>query len=178
MLEELAMETIADQREFNRRRWKEICADPVLGACDWRIETDRFGKAVVMSVPPTYEHGGFQCEIALQLRRLLPSGEPVTECPVSTSEGVKVADVIWISRSRKRKALRDGLLEMAPEICVEVLSPGNTREEMMEKKRLYFEAGANEVWFCDQAGKLHFYLTGSPDEPARSLLCPKFPRRI
>jgi hypothetical protein len=49
---------------------------------------------------------------------------------------------------------------------------------MMEMKRLYFEAGAREVWFCDRAGKMHCYLVNAPDQPALSLLCQKFPRRI
>ena len=178
MLKEPVMDTITDQREFNRRRWKELCADPVFRNHDLRIETDRFGRALTMSTPPTFEHGGFQSNILCELRRQLASGDSITECPVSTSEGVKAADVIWISQARKRKALRYGLLDMAPEICVEVLSPCNTREEMMEKKRLYFEAGAKEVWFCDRSGTMHFYLAASPDNPARSLLCPKFPRRM
>lgn len=172
------METIEDQRAFNRRRWKEICADPILGAHDCRVETDRFGQTIVMSVPPSYEHGGFQSGLAYEFRQHLREGEVVTECPISTSEGVKAADVIWISAARKKRALRRGLLEMAPEICVEVLSPCNTREEMLEKKRLYFEAGAKEVWFCDLSGRMHFYLHAAPGKPAASALCPTFPRRV
>jgi Uma2 family endonuclease len=178
MLKEPVMDTIADQREFNRRRWKELCNDPVFRNHDFRVETDRFGQAIVMSTPPTFEHGGYQCSIGTMLRQHLPAGFAVTECPVSTSEGVKAADVIWISSARKRKALRDGLLETAPEICVEVLSPSNTREEMIEKKRLYFEAGAKEVWFCDLSGKMHFYVLSAPDQPSASVLCPKFPAKI
>ena len=172
------MATIKDQRAFNRRRWQEICADPVLGAYDCRVETDRFGQVIVMSIPPSYEHGGFQSGLVYEFRNHLPNGEVVTECPISTSEGVKAADVIWISSARKKRALRQGLLEMAPEICVEVLSPSNTREEMLEKKRLYFEAGAKEVWFCGLSGRMHFYLHSAPEKSAVSALCPAFPRRV
>ncbi len=178
MRKEPVMESITDQLAFNRRRWKELCADPVFASHDFRVETDRFGQALVMSTAPSFEHGGFQLDIGAMLRQHLPGGFAVTECPVSTSEGVKGADVIWISSARKRRALRDGLLEMAPEICVEVLSPSNTREEMMEKKRLYFEGGAKEVWFCDLSGRMHFYLHTDPDRPSVSALCPKFPRRL
>ena len=172
------METIADQHAFNRRRWQELRDDPIFAAHDFRVETDRFGQALLMSTPPSFEHGGYQLDIGTILRQHLPNGFTVTECPVSTSEGVKGADVIWISSARKRRALRGGLLEMAPEICVEVLSPSNTREEMTEKKRLYFEGGAKEVWFCDLSGRMHFYLHTAPDQPSVSALCPGFPRRL
>jgi hypothetical protein len=34
------------------------------------------------------------------------------------------------------------VLERAPEICVEIISPSNTESEIQEKQALYFEAGA------------------------------------
>ena len=39
------------------------------------------------------------------------------------------------------KAQNPVALERAPEICVEVLSPSNSKPEMEEKRALYFEAG-------------------------------------
>ena len=39
-------------------------------------------------------------------------------------------------------------LGRAPEICIEVLSLSNSPAEMNEKRDLYFEAGAHEVWIC------------------------------
>lgn len=38
---------------------------------------------------------------------------------------------------------------IAPELVVEVLSPGNARGEMTRKRREYFQAGINEVWMID-----------------------------
>ena len=60
------------------------------------------------------------------------------------------------------------MLERAPEICVEVLSPSNSEPEMNEKRALYFEAGAHEVWICDLDGKMEFHTRGL------SRLCPYF----
>ena len=71
---------------------------------------------------------------------------------------------------------RETPLTRAPEICVEVISPSNTASEIEEKKQLYFEAGAKEVWLCDDDGTMRFFLPGSL-VPA-SLLCPDFPVRI
>lgn len=40
----------------------------------------------------------------------------------------------------------------APEVCVEVRSPGNTQAEMAHKTRLYLESGAAEVWIVEEDG--------------------------
>jgi hypothetical protein len=65
------------------------------------------------------------------------------------------------------------------EICVEVLSPGNTRGEMDEKRELLFEAGAEEMWICDEKGRMFFFMKHAPAEAAgKSILCPDFPDRV
>jgi Uma2 family endonuclease len=66
----------------------------------------------------------------------------------------------------------------APEICVEVLSPGNTEIEMREKMTLYFDAGAEEVWLCDTSGNMRFFETSTPQTVGASRICPEFPHRI
>ncbi len=65
---------------------------------------------------------------------------------------------------------------VAPEICVEVVSASNTAEEMAHKRKLYFEAGAAEVWFCDEQGAVQFFSVKGTLK--RSRLCPKFPVRV
>jgi Uma2 family endonuclease len=70
-------------------------------------------------------------------------------------------------------------LKGAPEICVEVISPSNKRGEIEEKRRLYFEAGAKEVWVCDKRGHLLFFIKAAPEVAASgSLLCPKMPKSV
>lgn len=66
------------------------------------------------------------------------------------------------------------MLTVAPEIWVEVLSPSNTQEEIDERKHLYFQAGAEEVWLCDLRGRLLVYLKEAPDTENSSRLCPGF----
>jgi len=41
----------------------------------------------------------------------------------------------------------------APDLAVEILSPGNTRREMREKYEAYEEAGVREYWIVNPAGK-------------------------
>jgi Uma2 family endonuclease len=42
----------------------------------------------------------------------------------------------------------------APELVVEILSPGNTKKEMKYKFELYEEAGVEEYWIVDPAEKM------------------------
>src|SRR5258708_23709611 len=66
----------------------------------------------------------------------------------------------------------------SPELCVEVLSPGNTEAKIQERVALYFDAGAREVWLCAASGAMRF-LTSATRVPVKSSqLCPEFPKQI
>ena len=49
---------------------------------------------------------------------------------------------------------------------------------MADKKALYFDAGASEVWFCREDGTMEFYLSPSTEPAAQSAICPNFPKTI
>jgi Uma2 family endonuclease len=166
-----------EQTAFNLKRWSELLADPELARLPHRIETDRHGH-ILMSPPPAPAHGKKQNRIGTLLEQLLPDGHVVTECPVSTPDGVKAIDVAWLAPERGPEADTESCLIRAPEICVEILSPSNTTVEIQEKIALYFEAGAREVWICEQDGTLKFYFLSSPQIRSSSELCPQFPARI
>jgi Uma2 family endonuclease len=163
------------QTAFNIRRWNEVLADSTLSKIEGRIETDRHGN-VVMSPPPAASHGGYQSEICFLLRTLMPDGRVTTECPISTADGVRAADVAWASPDCLRHLGNRAVFPRCPEICVEVISPRNTRSEIDDKKVLYFDAGAREVWLCSPTGAMTFF---GPNGPIPvSTLCPKFPKRV
>src|SRR6266550_2845633 len=128
------------QRSFNLRHWAELVADPALAKIEGRIETDRHGH-IIMSPPPAPSHGGFQSEISHLLRSLMDRGRVLTECPISTADGVKAADVAWASPERMRELGHHVCFPKAPEICVEVLSPSNTEAEMHEINGALFRCG-------------------------------------
>ncbi|MDB6036714.1 MAG: hypothetical protein JWM99_555 [Verrucomicrobiales bacterium] len=167
----------AAQSGFNLRRWAELVSDPELAKIEGRIETDRHGH-IIMSPPPAPGHGGLQAEIVFRLRQFLSHGRVLTECPVSTSDGVKAADVAWASAECLEKLGNRVCFHRAPEICVEVLSPGNTKAEIDEKKILYFDAGAREVWICSKSGSMSFYRAENLMHAKTSDICPGFPEKI
>ena len=163
------------QTVFNLRRWAELLDDRELAKFENRIETDRHGH-IVMSPLPTPSHGSYQSEVGHLLRTFLLHGRVLTECPISTADGVKAADVAWASPDCMREMGNRVCFPRAPEICVEVLSPSNTDTEMQEKLRLYIDAGAKEVWVCSQSGAMSFFLAGTAMKASR--LCPRFPERV
>lgn len=48
-----------------------------------------------------------------------------------------------------------------------------------EKRRLYFEAGAKEVWLCGHTGRMLFFLHTAPEQSVKgSILCPDMPLKL
>src|SRR6266498_2401290 len=125
----------AEQTALNLRRWAELLADPELAKIAGRIETDRHGR-ILMSPPPAPRHGRFQLEIGYLLRTLLPQWQTLTECPISTADGVRAADVACVSGDRWHELGNRACFVRCPEICVEVLSASNTEAEIKEKMSL------------------------------------------
>ena len=167
----------ARQTAFNLKRWAELLTDPEVARLAHRIETDRHGH-VLVSPPPTPAHGKKQNRIGTLLEQMLPNGHVVTECPVSTPDGVKAIDVAWLGPGRGQEADNETCLTRAPEICVEILSPSNTPVEVEEKIALYFEVGAREVWICQRDGTLKFHFRAPPEVRQASEICPEFPSII
>ena len=165
------------QRDFNLRRWSELLADRALARIEGRIETDRHGH-IILSPPPAPGHGTLQSKIAQLLWNLLPDGHVLTECPISTADGVKAADVAWASAERLSALGNQVCFPAAPEICVEVISPSNTQAEIREKTALYFDAGAREVWLCSEEGQMRFLTRPDAAPIPTSSLCPQFPARV
>lgn len=164
-----------DRTAFNLAAWDKIVANPDFAAMPYRFETDEHGQ-IIMSPAPAPSHGRYQTRIGALLISLAPPGEVISECPISTRKGVKAADVTWCSPEVWKESEGKSCLLRSPEICVEVLSPSNTRGEIDEKRELYFDAGAREVWLCSEDGRLSFFL---PNETlARSLICPEFPEKV
>jgi len=69
-----------------------------------------------------------------------------------------VADVAWASDSFMRARGFETPYTRAPELCIEVVSPSNSRKELREKVAAYLEAGAAEVWIVfPKSKRLEFH---------------------
>lgn len=157
--------------------WDDILADRSLRDLPCKIETIRYHQIILS--PASYWHSDYQLEISALLRQRQPVGRASVACAIQTAEGVRVADAAWISKARRAPHRRAVALPIAPEICVEILSPSNCRQEMLQKMTLYYGKGAEEVWLCDEEGRLEFFTAASaPGAVPMSLLCPDFPKQI
>ena len=153
--------------------WQEVCEHPSLQDLPFKLETDEWGR-IVMS-PASNKHGAYQARL-VRLFFELAAGEVVTECSIDTFKGTKVADVAWCSASFVAKHGLVTPYPEAPDVCVEILSPSNTMEEMQEKILLYLAKGAEEVWLCEDDGRVRFF--GHAGERSASEVIPAFPTSI
>jgi Uma2 family endonuclease len=76
-------------------------------------------------------------------------------------------DVVFVSNQRRSIITRDGL-EGAPDLVVEVLSPGTARLDRGSKRKIYARTGVKELWLADPETKLIvvYQLAVDPEAPA------------
>ena len=113
------------------------------------------GELISMS-PANWHHGYFVMEIGGELRAFVRErgvGKVVGgETGLITKRGpdsVRGVDVGFISNERLAQVQSESYLDVAPELVVEVVSPGNTRQEMREKVEEYFGVGVERVWIVE-----------------------------
>ena len=133
-------------------QWSEVINNPLLQDLPFKIELNKFGN-ILMS-PASNQHGRIQVQISINLNNKLPNGEVIAECSIQTPEGVKVADVAWASDEFINTFSYKTPYPKAPEICVEIVSPSNSKEEIVNKVNLYLTKGANEVWIVYENGRI------------------------
>jgi hypothetical protein len=137
-------------------------------------ETDGKGQ-IIMNPPIGLVHAKRVERIGASMRSALPGWQVWGEVGLHTADGVKAPDLLAAAPGFVESVDSRGFLLAAPEICVEVMSPSNSWEEMRHKTLLYLAAGAREVWVCDQDGDLHFF-DGSGEKQTSSLV-PSIPKR-
>ena len=136
--------------------WASVINNPFLKDLPFKIELDKWGR-ILMS-PASNNHGSIQFETGAKIRDCKKGkGKVITECSIQTSQGVKVADVVWASDSFIDKFGFETPYKRAPEICVEVVSPSNSQGEIDEKIELYLSKGAHEVWIVREDGNTRYY---------------------
>ena len=154
--------------------WKEVTENPNLQNLPFKIELNEWGQ-IVMN-PVKLNHSVYQGRISRLMESFRDDGFTSPEFAIWTRKGTKVADVAWVSDElwKELKGKTEALI--APEICVEVLSMSNSDGEMKEKRKLYFEQGAKEVWICDEYGNMSFY--NQKRKLLKSKMFPEFPDKV
>jgi len=78
---------------------------------------------------------------------------------------VRIPDVSFISWERLpgRKVPREPIADLSPDLAVEVISKGNTREEMERKLADYFAAQVRRVWYIHHTPRREVQVYTSPE---------------
>ena len=111
---------------------------------------------VISMAAPGFEHGEVQGNVHFAIKLFLKSnklGRVVVESGVVTERGpdsVRGPDVSYYSAARlplDKRVVK--YADLPPDLCVEVVSPSNTKRYLGEKLREYFFVGVREVWIVD-----------------------------
>jgi len=139
-------------------------------------ETNARGQIIM--TPVNYGHSSHVGDLIQLIARIAPEWKSGSELGIFTSDGVKAPDVTLASPEYHARHINDtGYVTEAPEICIEVMSPSNSWQEMQDKMPLYFEVGAQEVWIVDVDGKVFFFAIGN-EQLQNSRLIPDAPLYI
>ncbi len=106
---------------------------------------------------PSFRHQRVSLKLALALHRLLeePGHGIIAAAPVGvefaeSQEGVQ-PDLIFVSNARRRRVAEEGI-RGAPDLVVEILSPGTAERDRTVKKKLYQRQGVAQYWIVDPDG--------------------------
>jgi Uma2 family endonuclease len=111
----------------------------------------------VIAIPrPTWEHGEIAGNVYMAIKLFLrdnPIGRVSVEGGVITERGpdtVRGPDVSFMSKDRMPLGERVArFADQTPDLCVEVVSPSNTRSKLNDKIKEYFFTGCRMVWVID-----------------------------
>ena len=126
---------------------------------------------LVEKMPTGFDHGVVVTMIAAVLHLwaaprqygVVVSGEPGFRLEVGPPDTVLAPDVAWIAPGRMPAAGARGFPELAPDLAVEVKSPGDTRAALARKAAKWLRYGARQVWAADpETITLTIYTAGAP----------------
>jgi Uma2 family endonuclease len=127
---------------------------------------------LVMSPSPRTVHQIIAGRIYSLMLRFLekhPLGEVfITPLDVFLNDvNVYQPDVIFVS-SRRKSIITEQGIEGAPDLVVEILSPGTARFDKGSKRKVYARTGVKELWMVDPGAKTIqvYLLAGASESPA------------
>ena len=118
------------------------------------------GRIVPMT-PTSPAHGRIEVNVAAALKQFLRTRNlgvvMAGEVGVFTRRNpdtVRAPDVLFLSHERDaRRTSRQGFLDVAPELTVEILSPTDRPDQMRRKLSEYFAAGVRLAWVIDPTAR-------------------------
>jgi Uma2 family endonuclease len=125
---------------------------------------------IVTMPPPGFRHGLRQVRVSRlldefatrnRLGRVTVESGVVTEHDPDTVRGPDVS--YWSAERLPLDQEPEGYPDVAPDLCAEILSPGNKGPRVRDKLREYFDRGVRMVWVVDPEDRT-VIVYKSPDE--------------
>lgn len=144
--------TILPQEDLSAL-WVELAQDQQLP--DW-YELTEHGE-VVLSPKPSNRHQLLCTQIALQLQTQLGGQAGVEVAILTSTAGIRVPDVVWMPNEKWEVVTTKQDLIQAPDLVVEVLSPGNRKTSVAHKIQAYLASGVQEVIVVGLRGTIEYH---------------------
>jgi Uma2 family endonuclease len=112
---------------------------------------------LIIAPSPDFQHQDIVSEVASQLRMFVNKSSlgKVIVAPMDVYFGWKNVyqpDILFLSNDRMN-LVQDGKIKGAPDLIIEVLSPGTEAYDKKEKKEIYEQFGVKEYWLVDPGSK-------------------------
>ena len=127
----------------------------------WLNPCELIGGRIVRMTPTNPTHGRIEVNVAAALSRfvrtqnlgIVMAGE-VGIFTTRNPDTVRAPDVLFLSHKRDAcRTRRDGFLDVAPDLVVEILSPTDRPDAVRRKLEEYFTAGVRLAWVIDPAAR-------------------------
>ncbi len=117
------------------------------------LPTELIDGELVMSPTPQEDHQTLSIRLLLLIGTQLATGRLYHTFDVYLDEGnVVQPDVLWVAPERTAIIHKRGVMG-APDLAVEILSPGSVRRDRVTKHALYERFGVREYWLADPANR-------------------------
>lgn len=142
LLEDIPFAPLSELGPLRRRDYEALPDEP-------RCELI-YGRLYICAAPLVL-HQRVLFELAKILDRMAQgTGGEVVLSPVDVvlaDHSVVQPDLVYLTAARR--GLADAMIEGAPDLVVEVLSPGSARRDRVQKLNLYAGSGVTEYWLVD-----------------------------
>ena len=113
-----------------------------------------------VSTQPHHEHQFLSAQLifAIQAWNVAAGAGAVYDAPgvIFAKDEAVAPDIVWVAQDRLGQVLgADGKLHAAPDLVVEIVSPGGANEhrDRVKKLELYSRRGVREYWIVDWHGR-------------------------
>ena len=119
------------------------------------------GGKLTMTPAPGWRHQRISRRIEMRLATYVEEHDlgEVFDAPTDVllnEQNVVQPDLLFISKGREGLLSERGVIDGAPDMVIEILSPSTSTVDTLEKREVYERSGVREYWIVDAEGRTVF----------------------